>query len=157
VKVFSNTTPFISLASIDRLYLLPELFKTVCVAEAVVHECLQGGPIFVPDLRTLDWIEICQDRDDLQMPALFELDKGEKQTILSALGTPGSLVIMDEKIGRNMAEYLGLKVVGTLGLLVKAKRLGLVQSFRQETCGMIEAGIRYNPQLIETLCSQLGE
>ncbi|MBV5327470.1 MAG: DUF3368 domain-containing protein [Chlorobium sp.] len=117
MTVFSNTTPFIALSCIDRLYLLPDLFDHINVATAVVHECLQGSLIKVPD----------------------------------------SLVIMDEKIGRNMAEYLGLKVVGTLGILVKAKRLGIISSFRQEVATMIESGIRYSPQLVDTLCSQLGE
>lgn len=41
--VFSNTTPFIALASIDRLSLLPELFGRIYVAEAVVDECAEGG------------------------------------------------------------------------------------------------------------------
>ncbi|MFH2113753.1 MAG: DUF3368 domain-containing protein [Spirochaetota bacterium] len=111
----------------------------------------------MPDLRSLDWIRILPDDEEIPFPVLFELDKGEKQTFVHALAFPGSLVIMDEKIGRNMAEYLGLKVVGTLGILVKAKRLGMIQSFRQEVSRMIEAGIRYSPQLVETLCAQLGE
>jgi len=157
VTVFSNTTPFIALSSIERMLLLPELFNTIRVADAVVQECLQGGPIIVPDLRSLDWIRILPDDEEIPFPVLFELDKGEKQTLVHALAFPGSLVIMDEKIGRNMAEYLGLKVVGTLGILVKAKRLGMIQSFRQEVSRMIEAGIRYSPQLVETLCAQLGE
>jgi len=48
--VFSNTTPFIALASIDRLSLLPELFDQIYVAEAVIDECAEGGRILVPDL-----------------------------------------------------------------------------------------------------------
>jgi len=157
LTVFSNTTPFIALSSIDRLYLLPELFNHINVATAVVHECLQGGPIKVPDLYHLPWIKVFEDDDELVYPALFELDKGEKHTLAHALEVPGSLVIMDEKIGRNMAEYLGLKVVGTLGILVKAKKLGIISSFRQEVTGMMESGIRYSPQLVEILCGQLGE
>ncbi len=54
--VYSNTTPFIALASIDRLDLLPQLFGTVHVAEAVIAECAAGGRIVVPDLRGLEWI-----------------------------------------------------------------------------------------------------
>lgn len=157
MTVFSNTTPFIALSCIDRLHLLPDLFDHINVATAVVHECLQGGLIKVPDLRNLSWIHVMEDDDELVYPALFELDKGEKHTLAHALEVPGSLVIMDEKIGRNMAEYLGLKVIGTLGILVKAKRLGIISSFRQEVATMIESGIRYSPQLVDTLCGQLGE
>lgn len=41
--VFSNTTPFIALASIDRLSLLPELFDQIYVAKAVIDECAEGA------------------------------------------------------------------------------------------------------------------
>ncbi len=45
-------------------------------------------------------------------------------------------VIIDEKIGRNMAEYLGLHVTGTLGVLLKAKQQGLIPSFVQNVNAM---------------------
>lgn len=56
MKVFSNTTPFIALASIGQLEILPALFERVYVARAVIDECLEGGRILVPDLRALPWI-----------------------------------------------------------------------------------------------------
>ena len=52
---------------------------------------------------------------------LLELDKGEKYTLNMALKMSADMVIMDEKIGRNIAEYLGLTVIGTLGILLNAK------------------------------------
>ncbi len=54
--VFSNTTPFIALAGIDRLELLPRLFSKVHVAQCVIAECAAGGPIPVPALDKLDWV-----------------------------------------------------------------------------------------------------
>jgi predicted nucleic acid-binding protein len=57
---------------------------------------------------------------------LLELDKGEKYTLNMALKMSANMVIMDEKIGRNIAEYLGLTVIGTLGILLNAKRRGLI-------------------------------
>ena len=54
--VFSNTTPFIALASIGQSHLLPQLFATVHVAESVIGECAEGGRIVVPALRSLDWV-----------------------------------------------------------------------------------------------------
>ena len=56
--VFSNTTPLISLASVEALHLLPALFGRIHVAEAVWAECQAGGPIYVPDLQSLSWIEL---------------------------------------------------------------------------------------------------
>ena len=45
MRVFSNTTPFIALASIDQLSLLPQLFGSVYVAQSVIDECAEGGRI----------------------------------------------------------------------------------------------------------------
>ena len=44
-------------------------------------------------------------------------------TLLLGVAHADALVLMDEKLGRNMAEYLGLKVTGTLGVLAKARSL----------------------------------
>ena len=56
--VFSNTTPFISLSSVDLLGLLPTIFGEVAVAPAVVEECREGGRILVPDLAGLAWVKV---------------------------------------------------------------------------------------------------
>jgi len=50
VKVFSNTTPFIALASIRQLDLLPRLFGHIHVTDEVIGECAAGGPVVVPPL-----------------------------------------------------------------------------------------------------------
>ena len=54
MRVFSNTTPFIALASIDQLQLLPRLFGSVYVAQSVIEECAEGGRI----LSTLAELEL---------------------------------------------------------------------------------------------------
>lgn len=88
---------------------------------------------------------------------LLELDKGEKATLLAALAERADLVLIDEKIGRNMAEYLGLSVTGTLGVLLKAHKAGLIPSFRQAADRMRTRGIFYNPALIERLALTVGD
>lgn len=121
MTVFSNTTPFISLSSIDLLHLLPAIFGEVIVAPSVVQECNEGGRIFVPDLTTLPWVTVRPVQSEKQLPALFELDRGERDTLLLAALQPNAMVIMDEKFGRNLAEYMGFQVIGTLGVLAKAR------------------------------------
>ncbi len=157
MSVFSNTTPFIALASIDRLALLPQLFGTVYVAESVINECAEGGRIFVPDLRSLNWIISVEDAAVSDLPFLFELDRGEKQTILLARKHNARKVIIDERPGRRVAEYLGLDVTGTLGVLAKAKSIGLIPSFQDAALAMRQQGIHYNAGLIVRLAHHLGE
>ncbi len=155
--VYSNTTPFIALASIGQLELLPKIFGKVHVAEAVIKECAEGGCVLVPSLRQLDWIIPVADDNDAALTILFELDRGEKQTILLARKNKADKAIIDERIGRRIAEYLGLNVTGTLGILAKAKTLRLIDSFRDAAFGMQHQGIYYNISLIQRLVRYLGE
>lgn len=156
--VFSNTTPFIALSSIGQLELLPRLFVTVRVVPEVAEECRAGGLIAVPDLAELPWIEIVPSSPDviISLP-LLELDKGEKHTIHAACEHKADLVVIDEKIGRNVAEYLGLSVIGTLGLLLNAKRKGMIVSFSRCVEEMQRNGLRYHPRLVERLKGECGE
>jgi len=157
LKVFSNTTPFIALACINQTAILQKLFGKIHVAESVLAECEEGGKIVVPDLRKLSWIEALPDAENISLPVQFELDQGEKQTIALALKYHADMVIIDERMGRRMAEYFGLHVTGTLGVLAKAKASGLIPSFFDAANGMSEQGIFYNNGLIVRIAKHLGE
>lgn len=157
MKVFSNTTPFIALASIQRLDLLPLLFGQIHVTEEVIEECAVGGPISVTPLGELPWIIPCSSPLQPAPHILLELDKGEKTTLLAAIAEQADLILMDEKIGRNMAEYLGLKVSGTLGILLSARKAGMLASFRDEAMRMRAQGIFFNTGLIDRLAATVGE
>ncbi len=155
--VYSNTTPFIALAGIGCLDLLPKIFGEVRVAQAVVDECAEGGRVFVPSLLELDWVIPVPDDPATELTILFELDRGEKQTILLARRDRAEKVIIDERLGRSVAEYLGLDVVGTLGILAKAKTLGLIKSFQDTASLMQQNGVYYNSSLIRRIALHLGE
>ena len=155
--VFSNTTPFIALASVGRLDLLPKLFEKVHVARSVIEECSEGGRIIVPALEVFDWVVPVEDEVTSGLPALFELDRGEKQTILLATKFQADTVIIDERLGRGVAEYLGIKVTGTLGVLAKSKAIGLISSFTDAAQAMRQQGIYYNEGLIARIARHLGE
>ncbi len=93
----------------------------------------------------------------MQLPAPFELDRGERDTLLLAIQAPDSLVVMDEKLGRNTAEYLGLRVTGTLGVLAKARLQGLIPSFTQVAEQMRKQGIYYQTDLVRKIAVRVGE
>ena len=64
---------------------------------------------------------------------------------------------MDEKLGRNMAEYMGLQVTGALGVLAKARFQGLIPSFSQAASQMREQGIYFHEGLVSRIATRLGE
>ena len=135
---------------------MPALLNEIYVVDAVVEECAAGGGIIVPDLSGLSWIKVITS-EPCDSPILLELDRGEKHTLDMALKMSADRVIIDEKIGRNLSEYLGLSVTGTLGVLLKAKQQGLLASFSESVRTMQQQGIRYNPGLVQRLAAQAGE
>lgn len=145
--VYCNTTPIIALASVDRLNLLPELFGQIRVPVAVMEECAVGGPVHVPPLSSMAWV----------VPGADEPVSHLSILMAQALTYRADLVIIDERHGRRLAEYLGLNVTGTLGILVKAKSAGLIPSFRADAEKMREQGLFFHPGLIDRLASHLGE
>ncbi|WP_232841791.1 DUF3368 domain-containing protein [Caldicellulosiruptor acetigenus] len=67
------------------------------------------------------------------------------------------LLIMDEKKGRSVAKLLGLRLTGSLGILLKAKEVGLVSQIEPLIKKLIEENIRISPQLVEEILKQAKE
>jgi predicted nucleic acid-binding protein len=127
MTVVSNTSPLNYLVLIDHQEILPVLFGHVLIPEAVWHElCSPAAPQPVKAfLETWpSWLErriVSQVPQDLQ-----QLDPGEQEAIALAQSVGASLVLLDEKKGRQAARDLGFVVTGTLGVLDLAARRGLV-------------------------------
>lgn len=157
MTVICNTTPFIALASVNLLSLLPSLYVSIMTPEAVIEELQHGGSIAVPDMATLGWVRIIPNISTFENRLLFELDYGERHVVLNALKFQADLVLIDDRIARNIAEYYGLNVKGTLGVLVEAKRKGLIEAFKPIALAMQRFGIRFSFRLIEQIARELGE
>jgi predicted nucleic acid-binding protein len=157
MKVICNTTPFIALASINQIGLLKDIYSTLITPKAVIEEVSVGGAIRVQNLASLDWIEVVPNVVTVENRILFQLDYGERQVVLNALELEADLVLIDDRNARNIAEYLGLQVKGTLGVLVEAKRKGLILSFRETALKMKEQGIHFSEKLVNEIASNLKE
>ena len=79
------------------------------------------------------------------------LDAGERDTISTALSRENSRVLIDERLGRNMAEYHGLAVVGSLGTLLKAHQLRLIPDFLDTVRELQAKGFHYHEPLVQRL------
>lgn len=85
------------------------------------------------------------------------MDTGEAAVIQLALEQNIPLVCIDELKGRRAALAVGLNIVGSLGLIGKAKNLGLIPAARPFIEKAKTSGIYYDDQLIETFLKSLGE
>lgn len=118
--IISDASPLIALEDIGELHLLQKLYQRVLITEIVREEIQAELP---------SWIEVSTAYDKKQFQILkLELDPGEASAIALALEHPHVRVIIDESKGRSVAKRLGLKVMGTIGLIIKAKDQGLIES-----------------------------
>jgi hypothetical protein len=156
VTVFSNTTPLFAFSALRRLDVIQRICGRLFVAESVIEECAVGGLITVPDLKTFPWIQIVPS-PSAPDPRFFALDAGERDTLSVALERKADWVLIDERLGRNLAEYYGLAVVGTLGMLLKAKKSGLLPAFLPEVRKLQDFGFCYQENLVQRLAELAGE
>jgi predicted nucleic acid-binding protein len=136
MPVVSNTSPILNLAIIGELSLLQDQFGEVMIPEAVLEELQVKGNLpgskDVRDAIKAGWIRIETVKQDPLVRAMQrDLDKGEAEAIALAMQVNAEWVLMDERDGRKAAKSMKLKVVGVLGILLKAQREGRLRSLRE--------------------------
>ncbi len=143
-SVIANTSPLLYLHQVAQLELLQKLYGTVQVPQAVVQELGAGKAqgINVPELATIDWVQSPTLPSLELIPNVMDLGQGEAEVIALGLMQPGSLLVIDDALGRQIAELYQLKYTGTVGVLIKAKQSGyleavgpILNSLRHKACG----------------------
>jgi len=88
---------------------------------------------------------------------LHELEQGEAEVIILAKEKEIDQVLIDERIARMQAKVLGLNVIGTLGLLLKAKRNGLLPSIKPSIDKILQSGIWIKEDIVKGILKGAGE
>jgi predicted nucleic acid-binding protein len=125
--VVANTTPIISLASINRLDILEKLFGKIIIAEAVYSE-IKAKRGYGYEQIDSSFIKVQGIQGQLYKEFLLtQLDAGEAETIILAKEIAADFVIIDENLGYRFASNAGLTAIRTLSLLLRAKEKGLTR------------------------------
>ncbi len=129
-EVICDTSPIQYLHQIGLLHVLEKLAQNIIVPPAVVEELEIGRNIGInlPDVKSLRWIEV---RPPISIDALSlvkDLGPGETQALALALETDDSIVVIDDNLAREIASSLSIKFMGTLGVLLDAKKKGLIST-----------------------------
>jgi predicted nucleic acid-binding protein len=158
--IVADTTPLSCLLRIGREDLLGALFPDIRIPVAVADE-LDRGVALVGDWRARllppARIEPVEPSPLLQL-LTDELDEGEAAALALATQIHADLVLLDELRGRSVAARLGIAVVGTIGLLVTAKKRGLIPAARPLIAQVrTHGGLWVTEKLVAEVLARLGE
>lgn len=145
----SDASPLISLSQIQHIHLLRNVFTQVVVPPAIELEVMPSvGPL-------PHWVE----RQHIHPSAdfLHHLDPGEREAIALALELNADFLVIDDLPGRRAAELHGLRVVGTWGTLVMARRRGLVNQVRPLMDALMNEGLFVSEQIYGEILVLAGE
>ena len=127
--VVADTSAILYLCRVQQERLLQQLYNRVLIPSRVASEFqnLAGTLPRFSGLVLPDWIAVLA--DPASLPAQISqanLDAGESAAIALCLNEKADAILMDEALGRKVAEQLGLRVIGILGVLVQSRRQGLL-------------------------------
>jgi predicted nucleic acid-binding protein len=157
--VISNTSPLLYLHQVGHLDLLWRLYGRIQIPLAVKKELMAGAElgVAVPDTSILEWLEVRPLRDTTLLPVVIDLGSGEAEAIALAVANPGSLLILDDSLGRRIAHVNSVTYTGTLGVLVKAKSEGLLHSVSPVIDALRKTTMHLTKSLIEMVLREAGE
>ena len=140
------------------LHLLPQLADTIFVPSAVVDEIAVGRALGVrlPDLSALGWIQVRQPVSKKALPLIKDIGPGETEVLMLGLELE-AVVILDDGLARRIAESVGLKFTGTLGLLLDAKRAGHIPAIHPLLEQLQALRFRISSQTRQTFLELAGE
>ena len=147
----------IGLAHTGQLDILPALYLRIIIPPAVASE-VAGEPAFA-DLEMVSWLQVSEPVDADAVAALRRsagLGPGETEAILLAERLGAGLII-DEQRGRRVARERGLLIAGVVGVLMEAKREGLITEIGPSLRALQGQGFRLSDALIRAALEQVGE
>lgn len=125
MTVVSDTTPLISLLKIGKLDILKEIFGDIYIPKAVLSELTINDRYTdeATEILNCGFIHTGENSDENDVSVFSKstgLDIGEVEAILLAQKMSADYLLIDEAKGRDVAEKIGLTIVGTIGILIQA-------------------------------------
>jgi predicted nucleic acid-binding protein len=165
--VISDASPLIRFSALGRFDLLRELYGEILVPTAVWQE-IARAPTLLPsasspqtaaDARVAGWLQVAAASNRPLVTQLETmLDPGEAEAIALAVERNPSLLLIDERDGRQIARALDVAITGTLGVLLRAKTLGHVSAIKPLLTELIQQHqFRLHPDLVKRVLVEAGE
>ncbi len=158
-RVVVNASPLITLFKSGQAHLLPALFSKVYVPDAVSREVIDGGhdDVAARDLARAEWaIRLpAQALDPLVIA--WDAGPGETEVLACARANPDVRAVVDDDYARRCAQSLGVRTLGTCGVIVLAKRRGVIPAVKPCLDALQAAGLWLSESLVRAVLSETGE
>lgn len=152
-----NASPLIVLSRAGRLDLLQLVADRVVVPAAVAEEITAHSDEAAHSIGVHVWLECVPAIPASPAVAAWDLGAGESAVLSWAAAHPGCVAVIDDYAARTCAQVLGVPVVGTLGLALRAKVRGRVPFARPLVEELRRAGLYLSDALIRDALSAVGE
>ena len=156
--VVSDASPLISLAILDKLDILDQIFNEIVIPTAVYNEITQKNKPHLQALKNFTTNRVKQVQNRLAVQLLQrELDIGESEAIVLAKENNISDILIDEYKGRKIAKANGLSPIGTLGVLIQAKKKGTIKAVKPELDNLVANHRKISQKLYDKALELAGE
>ena len=155
--IVADASPLVALAVCDCLHILENLFEEVKVAQAVYDEVSVNNKPAANKLK-----EYLQDKvssltlDDYIISG-DTLDEGELKSIALYKQLDADYLLIDEKAGRRVAKLNQIKIIGSLGVLIEAKKKGVLPILRPKIEILRESKIYFSNNLLDYALRAVNE
>ena len=147
--VISDSSCLIALTNAGHLGILHRVYGSIFTTPEVVAEYGHDVP---------DWILVRSPKDRTMIERFAEqVDPGEASAIALAMEHAGSVLILDDWSARRLAAELSLPHTGTVGVLLRAKALGIIPSVAPVLTDLGRVNFRLSPEIIRTALQLAGE
>jgi predicted nucleic acid-binding protein len=157
--VIVNTSPLFYLHKVDHLHILEKLYSEIIVPYAVLTEIEEGRRIGedVPEIKNHSWIQVRKVTIPASIKLIPDLGQGEAEVLALACEENNPLLIIDDALARKIANLQEIKFTGTAGILLRAKKEGLIKEMKSVIDRLKKTGFYLSDQLILEILKSSGE
>ena len=157
-----DTNIIIDFSKINHLYLLKDIFNNVMIANEVKEELLAGEETGTGESDIIkamnEWIKVKEVKNKIALESLkIHIGDGEAASIILYMETNADLLAINDLKARGVASAMGVKIIGTLGILRLAKDRGMLKQVKPLLDELRKVGAYISNVLYNRMLKDVGE
>lgn len=154
-----NASPLIFLSRAGLLDMLKLEGEEIVVPRPVAEEIQGRGTddLTVEAIEKTTWLKVVETPPVPDTIRAWDLGEGESSVLAWGHANPGTIIIVDDLAARRCAATLGIPVRGTLGLILTAKKRGVIPQARPVLEKLRQSGMYLSDRILNQALALVGE